>query len=140
MGKAEGIENMTDNGVGILGLEFSSPFFEILVDVDSLDKLHHEVEKLPSRPLRFSEVIDADDAWMTELRHRLRLLLETIGIVKAFTSNRQLKRQDLDGNLSIEAWLHRSVNCPHATTSQQCGDLVFGQRSIQLLGGWRLPT
>ena len=90
--------------------------------VRSIHQLHDDVQVV--RP-GFTEVDDADDVWVVQLRHGQRLTAETLLEVVVLTA---VPAHDLDGHMALKPNLRALVHRAHAALTQEALDAVVPMR------------
>ena len=79
---------------------------EMLVEIAAIDVLHHQIDM----PIMLADIVNGQDMGVLQSRHRARLALETLGIVRLV---RQRRGQDLDRDRPLEDRIEGAIDGRH---------------------------
>src|SRR5678815_4284043 len=82
----------------------------------------HEGHDEEDQSLAFVDAVDRDDVWMAELRSGLCFLQKARADLRA---KRELRRQQLDGDRALQAFVARLVDDAHSPASDFAIELVM---------------
>jgi hypothetical protein len=133
-GAVRGVERLSDLRAEAQDLrQRQRSLREALRERLALDQLEHHVVQLVALDARAADVVDRTDVRVVQRRDALRLALEAgaeLGV------RRELRRQQLDGDLAVELRVARAVDLAHAAGAERSGHLVAAEARGHRETGW----
>ena len=128
VGKVKGFADLGEQLVGEGGRQF--PPRDELVDIAAVDVFHRQITITGGH----IEVEDGGDIGMAEAGHGPGFGAEA---ADGFAVLGRVRREDFDGDGTVQGALGAGIDCPHAAGCDQVADFVLGQHGTELLRAGR---